>query len=59
VVQVGEWSQELPAGFGAVEVEAYQDLTGDSRTGDDPSARTERPVTIGDADVAGVSLTIP
>lgn len=59
VVALGEWSQELPAGFGAVEVEAYQDLTGDSRTGDDPSARVQRPIVIGDSDVGGVSLTIP
>jgi hypothetical protein len=59
VVPPGAWSQEFPVDYGPVEVEAYQDLTGDSRTGDDPSGRTERPLTIADTDVSGISLTIP
>jgi hypothetical protein len=58
-VAVGAWSQAFPVGYGSVEVEAYQDLTGDSRTGDDPAARSDRAVTIGEADVSGVTLTIP
>ncbi|MDP2317691.1 MAG: hypothetical protein Q8P41_32695 [Pseudomonadota bacterium] len=59
VVEAGGWSQEFPEDFGSVEVEAYQDLTGDSRTGDDPAARMERPVILGQDDVDGGVLTIP
>jgi len=59
IVSAGPWKQEFPAGYGAVEVEAYQDLTGDSRSGDDPSGRLEGTITLGDSDVAGVSLIIP
>ncbi len=58
-VQPGAWSQAFPVGYGGVEVEAYQDLTGDSRTGDDPAGRLERPISIGETDVEGISLTIP
>lgn len=54
-----EWSQAFPKDYGGVEIEAYQDLTGDSRTGDDPAARLERPLTVGDSDIDGISLTIP
>jgi hypothetical protein len=59
IVPAGPWKQEFPAGYGAVEVEAYQDLTNDSRTGDDPSGRLEGAVTVGESDVAGVKLVIP
>ena len=59
IVPLGAWTQDFPVDYGAVEVEAYQDLTGDSRTGDDPAARTEKPVTIAGEDVTGISLTIP
>ncbi|MFN7145269.1 MAG: hypothetical protein ACK4YP_15960, partial [Myxococcota bacterium] len=58
-VAAGAWTQTFPRDYGAVEIEAYQDLTGDSRTGDDPAARLERPLTIADTDVEGISLTIP
>jgi hypothetical protein len=59
VVDAGTWTQAFPEGFGAVEVEAYQDLTGDSRTGDDPAARMERAVQIADTDADAGTLTIP
>lgn len=59
VVDAGTWTQAFPEGFGALEIEAYQDLTGDSRTGDDPAARTERPVQIAADDVDAGTLTIP
>lgn len=58
-VAAGAFTQAFPKGYGSVEIEAYQDLTGDSRTGDDPAARLERPLTIADTDVEGISLTIP
>lgn len=56
---VGPWTMEVPAELGQLEVEAYQDLTGDSRTGDDPSAKTEKPVTVVTSDVTGIDLAIP
>lgn len=59
LVAVGAWSQEFPVGYGPVEVEAYQDITGDSRTGDDPSARLSRPAIVGESDIDGLELTIP
>lgn len=58
-VAPGEWSQAFPVDFGRVEIEAYQDLTGDSRTGDDPAARLQGPVTVGSEDITGIALTIP
>lgn len=58
-VNAGPWTQELPADLGPLEVEAYQDLTGDSRTGDDPSARTQSPVIVGSENVKGIDLDVP
>lgn len=55
----GAWTQKVPAELGALEIEAYQDLTGDSRTGDDPAARTERPVVVEGEDIAGIDLAVP
>lgn len=59
VVDAGVWTLEVPENYGAIEVEAYQDLTGDSRTGDDPAARMERAVPIAEADADAGTLTIP
>ncbi|MDP2305226.1 MAG: hypothetical protein Q8P18_04285 [Pseudomonadota bacterium] len=59
VVDAGAWAQAFPENYGAVEVEAYQDLTGDSRTGDDPSARTQRAIQIVESDADAGTLTIP
>ena len=59
IVPAGPWTQEFPENFGSVEVEAYQDLTGDSRTGDDPAARLERAIPIAESDVDAGTLTIP
>lgn len=55
----GKWSIEVPKGLGKLQLEAYQDLTGNSRTADDPSTRLDSPITIADQDVGGVRLTIP
>jgi hypothetical protein len=59
IVPAGAFSQAFPAGYGPVEIEAYQDLTGDSRTGDDPAARMTSPVVIAGDDVGGISLAVP
>jgi hypothetical protein len=58
-IAAGDFTQAFPVGYGAVEIEAYQDLTGDSRTGDDPAARLEHALVIGQDDVSGVVLSIP
>jgi hypothetical protein len=58
-VSVGAFRVEVPRGIGPLELEAYQDLTGDSRSADDPSARTERPVDVGSVDTDAGTLAIP
>ena len=59
IVRAGAWSVSFPAGFGVIEIEASQDLTGDSRTGDDPAVRTAKPVPVGDEDIGGIDLIVP
>jgi hypothetical protein len=59
VAKAGDWSVELTAGMGLVEIEAYQDLTGDSRSGDDPFTTLAAPIDVGDSDIEGLTLTIP
>jgi hypothetical protein len=58
-VDAGAWSQKVPANLGPLLVEAYQDVTGDSRTGDDPATAMTAPVTIGTTDVSGIDLAVP
>jgi hypothetical protein len=58
-VAPGAFSLEVPRDFGPLELEAYQDLTGDSRSADDPAVRTERPVDVGGSDADAGTLTIP
>jgi hypothetical protein len=59
VTAPGAWSVELTAGMGAVEIEAYQDLTGDSRSADDPFTTLSGPVNVEDDDITGLQLVIP
>ncbi|MFZ5479713.1 MAG: hypothetical protein ACOZNI_23315 [Myxococcota bacterium] len=59
VAKPGEWSVELTAGMGKVEIEAYQDLTANSYTPDDPIARLGSPVDVGTEDVTGLKLVVP
>ena len=56
-VEPGAFSFEVSAALGKVELEAYQDLTGDSRSADDPVARTDPFPTTGD--VTGLNLDLP
>ncbi len=59
MLDAGPFSQDFPVGYGPVEIEAYQDLTEDSRSGDDPAARLERPLVVGSEPVSGLILAIP
>ncbi len=54
--QPGDFSLEVPAGFGPVLLEAFQDVGGDGPTEDDPYGWLE--VEVGGEPVAGVSLTL-
>jgi hypothetical protein len=56
-VEPGAFSFEVSAALGKVELEAYQDLTGDSRSADDPVARTDPFPTTGN--VTGLNLDLP
>ncbi len=58
-VKVGAFSVALSRSFKQVEIEAYQDLTGDSRTNDDPATRADRPVDVSAGDASGLVLVIP
>ncbi len=59
MASAGPFELTPPRNVGKIELEAYQDLTGDSRSGDDPSARTAAPIEVGSADVRGLTLAIP
>jgi hypothetical protein len=48
-VKGAEFRIEFPEDFGAIEIEAYEDKTGDGRSGDDRTAPTQ-PFTIGSRD---------
>ncbi len=54
--QPGEFSLEVPKGFGAVLLEAFQDVGGDGPTEDDPYGFLE--VEIGDGPVTDITLTL-
>ncbi len=56
-VEPGAFSFALSAALGKVELEAYQDLTGDSRSADDPVARTDPFATT--RDLSGLNLDLP
>jgi hypothetical protein len=58
-METGAFSIPVTRDLGRLQLEAYQDLTGDSRTADDPFTRLDAPVTIGASDVGGVLLSIP
>ena len=59
VVAVGDVQVEVSRAWGSVEVEAYQDLTGDSRSNDDPVAAGNRPFDVSGGDAGGLVLEIP
>jgi hypothetical protein len=59
VVAVGDVQLEVSRAWGSVEVEAYQDLTGDSRSNDDPVASGNRPFDVSGGDAEGLVLAIP
>jgi hypothetical protein len=58
-VQRGDFSVEVSRSWGRIELEAYQDLTGDSRSGDDPAVNGDRVLDVSQGDVSGITLTIP
>lgn len=56
----GVFSADFPVDYGAVELEAYQDLTGDSRTSDDIAAPYSlNPVSIGSVPVPDIKIQFP
>jgi hypothetical protein len=59
VVAVGDVQVDVSRAWGSVEVEAYQDLTGDSRSNDDPVAAGNRPFDVSQGDAGGLVLAIP
>lgn len=54
----GSFVFEVPAAYGSLELEAYQDLAGDGPSGDDPKGRAG-PIAVAAADVTGVAINIP
>lgn len=52
----GPWSFEAPVGVGAIEIEAFQDETGDGPSADDPYARLT--LTVADAPVPDLLLVL-
>ena len=59
ILAVGDVQVEVSRSWGSVEVEAYQDLTGDSRSNDDPVASGNRPFDVSGGDAGGLVLAIP
>jgi hypothetical protein len=59
IVTRGDFAVEVSRSWGSVELEAYQDLTGDSRSGDDPAVNGDRVLDVSRGDVSGITLTIP
>lgn len=56
-VTSGTWEQAFPKDYGAIEVEAYIDPTGDGRSPDDiVTSYSGNPVTIASDDVGGIDL---
>ena len=56
----GKFSVDFPVDYGAIELEAYQDLTGDSRTADDIAAPySQNPVSIGSVPVPDIKIQFP
>ena len=56
----GKFSVDFPVDYGAIELEAYQDLTGDSRTADDSAAPySQNPVSIGSVPVPDIKIQFP
>ncbi len=56
----GKFSADFPVDYGAIELEAYQDLTGDSRTADDIAAPySQNPVSIGSVPVPDIKIQFP
>ncbi len=54
----GSFVFEVPAAYGSLELEAYQDIAGDGPSGDDPKGRAG-PIPVGAANVSGVAIAIP
>ncbi|MFH1466658.1 MAG: hypothetical protein ABIO70_19890, partial [Pseudomonadota bacterium] len=55
-VEPGVFSLEVPASFGALQIEAFQDLTGDGPSVDDPFGRLA--LLVEDAPLAGLALAL-
>jgi len=55
----GAWSAKVVPRLGGIVIEAYQDPGGDGPTKGDPVARYPGVVTVGDASIAGLDLTLP
>jgi hypothetical protein len=56
----GRWEAKFPKDFGPIEIQAYQDLTGDGPTGDDPQLRySPSPVTIGTSALTNLDIALP
>lgn len=56
VAEAGLWAAQVTPGLGAVEIEAYQDLTGDGPTPEDPRANSTVDVVVGLVPVEGIRL---
>lgn len=59
-VNGSEFVIEFPEDYGAIEIEAYQDLTGDGRTPDDiATSYAQNPITIGSDPISDVVIRFP
>ncbi|MFT4979584.1 MAG: hypothetical protein ACI8S6_005496 [Myxococcota bacterium] len=56
--KAGEFSVEVPKGYGPILLLGFVDAKADGPTPDDPIGRTAEPILIGDEDVSGVILDV-
>ena len=53
------WSALVPQGIGPLEIDAYQDLSGDGPSGDDPQVHYSSPIVVKTTDLSDLDLTLP
>lgn len=56
--QPGEFSVDVPKGYGEIQLLGFVDAKSDGPTADDPVGRTREPIIIGEEDITGVVLEV-
>ncbi len=54
----GEWKTRAPKNYGELHIVAFIDKEGDGPSSDDPAAKSDGPIAIGEADITGIDLIL-